>query len=120
MQYGKWIKTFMMERCVVGIRLPGNQGIGVAKASSTVWCPSMATLAAVLSEDNQVLLRLIREKRPKSLTALAELSGRQACNLARSLRMMEGYGLVELKENVSEIEPIVLATEFLILLGESE
>ena len=37
----------------------------------------MATMAAVLSEDNQTLLRLIRDKRPKSLTELAELTGRQ-------------------------------------------
>jgi len=30
--------------------------------------------------------------------------------------MMERYGLVRLKKNVREIEPIALATEFLIVL----
>ncbi|RYZ92194.1 MAG: MarR family transcriptional regulator [Proteobacteria bacterium] len=78
----------------------------------------MATMAAVLSEDNQTLLRLIRDKQPKSLTELAKLTGRQVPNLSRTLRMMEGYGLVELKKNVREIEPIALATEFMILLGK--
>lgn len=50
----------------------------------------MATMAAVLSEDNQALLRLIRDRQPKSLAELAELTGRQVPNLSRSLRMMEG------------------------------
>ncbi|WP_213069404.1 MULTISPECIES: hypothetical protein [Methylomicrobium] len=50
-------------------------------------------MTAVLSEDNQARLSLIRDRRPKSLTALAELTGRQILNLSRSLRMMGGYGL---------------------------
>jgi hypothetical protein len=57
----------------------------------------MATMAAVLSEDNQALLRVIRDAKPKTLTELATLSGRQVPNLSRTLRMMAGYGLVELK-----------------------
>ena len=84
-----------MKRCVVGIRRPGESGPTPGnKGKPTVWFPSMATMAAVLSEDNQALLRLIRDQRPKSLTALSELTGRQVPNLSRSLRMMQGYGLV--------------------------
>lgn len=107
-----------MKRCVVGIRRPGEmEPQPSGKETPTVWFPSMATMAAVLSEDNQVLLSLIHDKRPKSLTELAELTGRQVPNLSRTLRMMEGYGLVELKKNVREIEPVALATEFLIVLN---
>ena len=76
----------------------------------------MATMAAVLSEDNQALLRVIRDAKPKTLTELAMLSGRQVPNLSRTLRMMVGYGLVELKRNVREVEPIALATSFKILI----
>ena len=96
-----------MKRCVVGIR-PPNEPLELAagREAPTVWFPSMATMAAVLSEDNQALLHLIRDQRPKSLTELAELTGRQVPNLSRTLRMMEGYGLVALKKNVREIEPI--------------
>lgn len=106
-----------MKRCVVGIRRPGD----AVNASSgtdipTVWFPSMATMAAVLSEDNQALLRVIRDAKPKTLTELATLSGRQVPNLSRTLRMMAGYGLVELKRNVREVEPIALATSFKILI----
>ncbi len=106
-----------MKRCVVGVRradAPVAEGQG--RFAPTVWFPSMATMAAVLSEDNRAMLHLIHERKPKSLTELAELTGRQVPNLSRTLRMMEGYGLVELKKNVREIEPIALATSFKILI----
>jgi len=62
-----------MKRCVVGIRRPGKPGSTRGKDTPTVWFRSMATMAAVLSEDNQALLRLIRDQQHKSLT---ELTGR--------------------------------------------
>ena len=65
-----------MKRCVVGIRHPSAPEQIPGKETPTFWFPSMATMAAVLSEDNQALLRLIRDQRPKSLTELAELTGR--------------------------------------------
>ena len=88
-----------MKRCVVGIRSTDEPDATVSgKQVPTVWFPSMATLAAVLSEDNRALLRLIHDQRPSSLTALAELTGRQVPNLSHTLRMMESYGLVMLKK----------------------
>lgn len=106
-----------MKRCVVGIRRHDEpDGAASGKDVPSIWFPSMATMAAVLSEDNRALLRLIRDKRPKSLTELAELTGRQVPNLSRTLRMMQSYGLVTLKKNVREIEPVALATSFKILI----
>ena len=106
-----------MKRCIVGIRRPGESEVAAkGKDFPTVWFPSMATMAAVLSEDNRALLRIIRDAKPKTLTELAALSGRQAPNLSRTLRMMESYGLVMLKKNIREIEPITLATSFAILI----
>ena len=106
-----------MKRCVVGVRradAPVAEGHG--RFDPTVWFPSMATMAAVLSEDNRAMLRLIHERKPKSLTELAELTGRQVPNLSRTLRMMEGYGLVTIEKNARETQPIALATEFLVVL----
>ena len=105
-----------MKRCIVGIRRTDMPVNAVGKYVPTVWFPSMATMAAVLSEDNRAMLRLIHERKPKSLTELAELTGRQVPNLSRTLRMMEGYGLVALKKNVREIEPMALATSFKVLI----
>ncbi len=65
----------------------------------TVWVTSLASLAQVLSEDNQALLRLIGEHRPNSLTELAAASGRALSNLSRTLSTMESYGLVEMVEH---------------------
>ena len=94
------IRIAGMKRCVVGIRRPDASEPVANKVSDapTVWFPSMPTLAAVLSEDNRALLRLIHDQCPPSLTALAELTGRQVPNLSRTLRMMENYGLVKLKK----------------------
>lgn len=106
-----------MKRCVVGIRRGGDAEVaGSGKYTPTVWFPSMATMAAVLSEDNRALLRIVRDRQPKSLTELAELTGRQVPNLSRTLRMMEGYGLMELTKNARETQPTALATEFLVVL----
>lgn len=106
-----------MKRCVVGIRRSTDFGRPIDGVEApTIWFPSMATMAAVLSEDNLALLRLIRDKQPKSLTELADLAGRQVPNLSRTLRTMEGYGLVALKKSAREIEPIALATSFKIMI----
>lgn len=106
-----------MKRCVVGVRRPeAPVKTGLGQYDPTVWFPSMATMAAVLSEDNRAMLRLIDKRKPKSLTELAEMTGRQVPNLSRTLRMMEGYGLVAIEKNARETQPIALATEFLIVL----
>jgi predicted transcriptional regulator len=44
----------------------------------------IGAMAAALSEDNQVLMRLIRDKQPKSLTGLAKLTGKQVPDLSRT------------------------------------
>lgn len=101
-----------MKRCIVGVRQPDRP---TPKGSETpsIWFPS---LASVLSDDNRRLLRLIHDKQPKSLTELAELSGRKVPNLSRTLRMMAGYGLVSLQRNVRDVRPTALAAEFLVVL----
>jgi predicted transcriptional regulator len=106
-----------MKRCIVGIRRPdAPEAPRRRQFAPTVWFPSMATMAAVLSEDNRALLRIVHDRKPKSLTELAELTGRQVPNLSRTLRMMEGYGLVTIEKNARETQPIALATEFLVVL----
>lgn len=107
-----------MKRCVVGISRSAEESAAVRNEGlPTVWFPSMASMAAVLSEENQALLDLIDRAKPKTLTELAALSGRQVPNLSRTLRTMEGYGLVALKKHVREVEPVALATRFTVLIN---
>jgi predicted transcriptional regulator len=51
----------------------------------------------VLSAGNRALLRVIAENSPGSLDELARLTGKAKSNLSRTLRTMEGYGLVRLE-----------------------
>ena len=67
----------------------------------TVWVSSLASLAQVLNQDNLALLRLIAEREPKSVTKLAEMSGRAVSNLSRTLAAMERYGMVKMVEGES-------------------
>lgn len=106
-----------MKRCIVGIhRSDGADHHRPGSETPQIWFSSLASLAAVLSDDNRSLLRLIHEKHPKSLTELAELSGRKVPNLSRTLRLMADYGLVSLQRNVRDVQPTVLAIEFLVVL----
>lgn len=71
------------------------------KNEPKIWFTSMKSLANVLSEENQRLLKLIIENEPKSVSDLETLTGhkRKANNNLRTLRKMEQYGLVRLEEN---------------------
>lgn len=62
-----------------------------------VWFTSTESFAKVLSAGNRELLRVIAEKAPASLDELARLTGKAKSNLSRTLKTMEGYGLVRLE-----------------------
>ncbi len=69
----------------------------VAPDEPKVWFTSTESFAKVLSAGNRELLRIIAEKAPGSLDELAQMTGRAKSNLSRTLRTMEGYGLVRLE-----------------------
>ena len=58
---------------------------------------STESFAKVLSAGNRDLLRVIAEQAPGSLDELARITGKAKSNLSRTLRTMEGYGLVRLE-----------------------
>ena len=66
------------------------------KDEPKIWFRSMKSLAHVLSEENQHLLKIIIDQKPQSVSELEPLTGRKANNLLRTLRTMEQYGLVNL------------------------
>jgi predicted transcriptional regulator len=69
----------------------------VAANEPKVWFTSTESFAKVLSAGNRELLRVIAEKAPGSLDQLARITGKAKSNLSRTLRAMEGYGLVRLE-----------------------
>lgn len=106
---------------VVGIR-PARRPKSVSRGENdpkpTVWFDSSHQLAGVLSDENRQLLRAIDEHRPRTVMELAQLSGRAASNLSRTLRTLEGYSLVKLHRRPESraVRPEALATEFLVVL----
>jgi predicted transcriptional regulator len=67
-----------------------------SRTGPKVWFTSTESFAKVLSAGNRELLRIIAEKAPSSLDELARLTGRKKSNLSRTLKTMEGYGVVRL------------------------
>ncbi len=108
-------------RTVIGIRSdkPTNQVFSDSgDTTPTVWFLSLRQLASLLSDENRALLRLIDSKKPRTILELAELSGRAASNLSRTLSNLESYGLVKLhrSRDTRAVRPEALATEFLVVL----
>ena len=82
-----------------------------------VWFESLQSVAQILSNDNQRLLKLIMELQPQSLRELEQLSGRSASNLSRTLKTMARYGFVEIERDKQRIIPRVVASEFKVEFG---
>lgn len=105
-------------RTVIGVRSSKPAVGSNDQPTPTVWFDTWRQLAGVLSDENRALLRLMHERKPQTVLELAELSGRAASNLSRTLRTMEGYGLVRLNRSAEtrSVRPEALAIEFLVLL----
>lgn len=82
-----------------------------------IWFTSIESVSQVLSSKNQELLRLITESHPKSISDLAQLSGRKQGNLSRTLKTFERYGLVEMKKEGRMVVPVALAHKFELNFG---
>ena len=81
----------------------------IAPEDPKVWFTSTESFAKVLSAGNRELLRVIAEKAPGALDELARITGKAKANLSRTLRTMEGYGLVRLERGERErITPKVM------------
>jgi predicted transcriptional regulator len=63
-----------------------------------LWFTSFNAILRVLSDKNMLLLEMIRNSEPDSLTDLAEMSGQKKSNLSRTLHKLEKFGLVEFEE----------------------
>ena len=83
----------------------------------TIWCASWRQLASVPWDENRALLRMTHEKQPRTVLELAEFPARAASNLSRTLRNLEGYGLIKLHRSPEQaVRAEALATEFLVVL----
>ena len=77
-----------------------------------IWFESMDSMANVLSNKNQELLKLIVNYKPDSIKELEKISGITDNNLIQKLNYLARYGIVELKKSFNSIKPIVKVTDF--------
>lgn len=58
---------------------------------------SVDALLRLLTPENRALLAVIRDRKPQSIAELAEITGRAAPNLTRTLAKLEAVGLVRMR-----------------------
>jgi len=58
---------------------------------------SIEALTRLLTSENRHLLAVIRDEKPRSIAELAQLTGRAAPNLTRTLTKLEAAGLIKMK-----------------------
>ena len=87
------------------------------KDEPKIWFESINSMAQVLSNENQKLLKVINEKKPTSLKELEIATGRKSSNLSRTLKTMSRYGIVDLVKLNKSIKPVVKATDFKVEFG---
>lgn len=106
-------------RTVVGIRSSAPRAEGESQGESpTIWFDSWRQLAGVLSDENRALLRTMKEHQPRTVLELSVLSRRAPSNLSRTLKTLQGYGLVHLHRSSASraVRPEAISTEFIVVL----
>ena len=84
-----------------------------------VWFDSPQTMGHVLCRENIALLKAVLENNPPSIRELARIVGRAAPNVHRTLKMLEGYGIVSFEKSGRNSIPKVEITDFECQFGVS-
>ncbi|NNM73436.1 helix-turn-helix domain-containing protein [Enterovirga aerilata] len=72
---------------------------------------SLEALARILTPENRVLMRVIRDERPQSIAELARKVDRAESNLSRTLEKLASAGLLVLKRVDNRRVPEVVVRE---------
>jgi predicted transcriptional regulator len=75
---------------------------------------SVDALVRLLTPDNRQLLAIIRDRKPQSVAALAEMTGRAQPNLTRTLAKLEAAGLITMKAHGRRKAPSAAAKKIVV------
>ena len=112
----KSMKNAKQSRCVIGIKGQTPD----PDYPVDIWFDSLKSVANVLSNENQQLLKVIAEQQPQSVTELATLTGRAVSNVSRTLKTLGKYNLVEMQSTKNMLRPSVTHQEFLVVVNNDQ
>ena len=84
---------------------------GERRAPADAGAPSFDSVAALADRptpENRRLLKVIREKRPQSVTALSRMTARAQPNLTRTLAKLQAAGLINMASRGRRKAPTVV------------
>jgi predicted transcriptional regulator len=103
-----------IKRVKIGVRPPGaifdeaaevirqlEGGRRVGTQGEWLYFSNVREMGKVLTPKRLELLKVIRDQRPESIRAVAELTGRNVKNVAEDLELLASLGLVEMEAHGS-------------------
>ena len=105
------MNSAVQKRCVIGIRGQTPD----PDYPVDIWFDSLKSVANVLSKENQHLLKVINEQQPQSVTELAALTGRAVSNVSRTLKTLDGLGIVCLTRISGQVKPTTRFRSFIVV-----
>lgn len=110
------MKNVKQSRCAIGIKgQPPDPDYLV-----DIWFDSLKSVANVLSKENLLLLKVIAEQEPQSVTELATLTGRAVSNVSRTLKTLGKYNLVEMQSTKTMLRPKVIHQKFIVVVNNEQ
>jgi len=97
-EFMKWTKLIVADPSVAA-RVPKRWFDSDKTAAKVLGATaSPEAIVKLLSEENLALLHLIATKRPESVRELSKLARRKESNLSRTLKKLQGAGIVRLEK----------------------
>ena len=75
---------------------------------------SIDVVFRLLTPENRRLLALIRDRKPRSVAELAEMTAQTEPNLTRTLSMLEAAGFIDIKSIGGRKVPVAAVTKILV------
>lgn len=81
-----------------------------------IWFSSLKSFSEVLCQKNLELIQIIANRKPESISALANMSGRSQSNLSRTLERLASYKFISLIKEKNHIRPEAELVDFQIII----
>jgi len=101
------------KRCVIGIK--GQ--VDDPSFPVDIRFDSLKSIASILSIENQRLLKIIADYEPRTITELAELTGRAVSNVSRTLKTLKKYDIVTLQSSKNCLNARINHHNFVVVIN---